>query len=263
MNRIQPRKALSKSPAQGSPTAAKPSIISQGTLSRSDDNCSPSATFAPLHYERNYAYPLIVWLHGGGENENQLKRIMPAVSMRNYVAVAPRGTAASEDASTAFDWVQNENHIHAAEERVLDCIRSARRRFHLAADRVFLAGHGSGGTMALRLALRQPRSFAGVLTLEGEFPTRLAPLAKLTEARQLPIFLVCNRAAVHYPSAAVCRDLRLLHSAGMSIMLREYPGPDGLSPQMLADMDRWLMEQITGAGACSMPARAASQADPR
>ena len=47
--------------------------------------------FAPLHYEPGYSYPLLVWLHGPGCDERQLLRIMPLVSMRNYVAVAPRG----------------------------------------------------------------------------------------------------------------------------------------------------------------------------
>ena len=45
---------------------------------------------APLHYERNYAYPLVVWLHGPGDNERQLQRIMPLVSMRNFVSIGPR-----------------------------------------------------------------------------------------------------------------------------------------------------------------------------
>src|SRR5207249_1092134 len=48
--------------------------------------------FTPLHYEPNYAYPLIVWLHADGEDEQVLGRIMADVSLRNYVAVAPRGT---------------------------------------------------------------------------------------------------------------------------------------------------------------------------
>src|SRR5687768_10528752 len=52
----------------------------------------PCALFAPLHYESNYAYPLLVWLHGLEDDENQLKRLMPLLSMRNYVGVAPRGT---------------------------------------------------------------------------------------------------------------------------------------------------------------------------
>ena len=54
------------------------------------------ALFAPMHYESNYAYPLIVWLHGANDDERQLKRIMPFVSLRNYVAVSPRGTVTAD-----------------------------------------------------------------------------------------------------------------------------------------------------------------------
>ena len=43
----------------------------------------------------------------------------------------------------------------------------------------------------------------------------------------------------------VCDDLRLLHTAGMSITLRLYPCAHELSPQMLSDVDRWIIEQIT------------------
>ena len=45
--------------------------------------------FAPLRYTPSYPYPLIVWLHGYGSDERQLVRVMPLVSMQNYVAVAP------------------------------------------------------------------------------------------------------------------------------------------------------------------------------
>ena len=32
---------------------------------------TPSATFQPIHYEKGYAYPLVVWLHGPGGNERR------------------------------------------------------------------------------------------------------------------------------------------------------------------------------------------------
>ena len=51
----------------------------------------PHALFAPMHYTPGYAYPLIVWLHGHGGDERQLQRVMPSVSMQNYMAVALRG----------------------------------------------------------------------------------------------------------------------------------------------------------------------------
>jgi len=39
--------------------------------------------------------------------------------------------------------------------------------------------------------------------------------------------------------------LRLLHTAGISVTLRQYPCEHQLSEQMLRDVDRWIMEQIT------------------
>jgi len=39
--------------------------------------------------------------------------------------------------------------------------------------------------------------------------------------------------------------LRLLHTAGIFVTLRQYPCGQEISPQMLADVDRWIIEQIT------------------
>ncbi len=206
---------------------------------------APCALFAPLHYEPNYRYPLIVWLHGNGDDERQLVRIMPTLSLRNYVAVAPRGFPLAGDAPDSCGWAQTEPQIREAEQRVLDGIEHARGKMSVAPDRVFLAGHDSGGTMAVRVAMSHPHRFAGVLTLGGPLPTGHAPLGRLVEARRLPIFLAVGRDSATYPSSLVCDNLRLLHAAGMSITLRQYPCGHELTPQMLRDVDRWVIEQVT------------------
>ncbi len=208
----------------------------------------PITLFAPVHYERNYAYPLVVWLHGPGDDENQLKRIMPVISLRNYVGVSVRGTNPCKSASgkPGFAWAQSPPHTALAEQRVVDAVQAAQGRYNIAPRRVFLAGFDCGGTMALRLAFSHPARFAGVLSLGGEFPVGGAPLSCLTAARRVPVFLACGRESQRYPSTVVCDNLKLLHSAGMDLTLREYPGGHEISPQMLADMDRWIMDLVTG-----------------
>jgi len=218
------------------------------------------ALFAPLHYESGYAYPLIVWLHAPGNDERQLIRIMPGVSMRNYVAVAPRGicsAATGKAARPGYDWPQTENGAQEAEQRVFAAIEGAAVKLHIARHRVFVAGFDCGGTMALRLALGRPDRFAGVVSLGGAFPRCRPALGNLVEARRLPIFLAVGRDSQEYPADEVCENLRLLHSAGMSVTLRQYPCGHELAPQMLADVDRWIIEQIT----CQSPP--AEDADPR
>ncbi len=204
------------------------------------------ALFGPLHYESDYRYPLVVWLHGPEDTERQLRRIMPLVSMRNYVAVAPRGTVAA-DAETGqggYHWRQSDDHILLAEQRVFECVELAKQRFSIAPSRIFLAGYAEGGTMAYRVALNHPRHFAGVMSLGGAFPTGNCPLRYLNEARRLPLLLATGRDSTCYSESMVCDDLRLLHSAGMNVTLRQYPCGDELAGNMLSDADRWLMEQI-------------------
>jgi phospholipase/carboxylesterase len=209
--------------------------------------------FTPLHYEPGYSYPLIVWLHGSSCDERQLLRIMPLVSLQNYVAVAPRGIAVARNGGVvssaedvvAYGWSHDEQALQQAEQRIFDSIEMAFRRFHVHSRRIFLAGFDAGGTMALRISMNHPYKFAGVLSLGGCLPTGGAPLSRLAEARHLAVFLAAGRHSTVYNEQRVCDDLRLLHTAGMSITLRLYPCGHELSPQMLADVDRWIIEQIT------------------
>jgi len=210
----------------------------------------PRTVFVPLHYEPNYAYPLIVWLHGPGNDERQLARIMPMVSLRNYVAVAPRGMAVGAGSDQAdvgqYDWLPTWDHIQQASQRVSESIEAVAARYHVAQHRVFLAGFDHGGTMALRIATGNPSRFAGVLSFCGAFPSGRTPLSNLPEVRNMPIFLAVGRDSRSYSPENACEDLRLLHTAGLQTTLRQYPCRHELSPEMLGDMDRWIMDQVTG-----------------
>ena len=150
----------------------------------------PLAMFAPVHYESNYAYPLVVWLHGAGDDENQLKRIMPLMSLRNYVGVAIRGTTpyATSSGKPGFAWAQSQPHVALAEQRVIEAIQIAQARLNISSSRVFLAGFDCGGTMALRLALAHPTRFAGTLSIGGEFPVGGAPRRDCPRPVRCPCF---------------------------------------------------------------------------
>ncbi len=204
--------------------------------------------FAPLHYERGYAYPLIVWLHGPGNDERQLLRIMPLVSMRNYVAVAPRGVRMKEtgcNEKEGYGWPNTYEQIPEMEQHIFGAIKAASSKLHISEKRIFLAGFDSGGTMAFRVALSHPQHFAGIISLCGALPIGGTPLGNLTLARKLPIFLSVGRYSSRYPAGKVCENLRLMHTAGMSVSLRQYPCGHELMHQMLNDIDRWIIEQIT------------------
>jgi phospholipase/carboxylesterase len=195
-----------------------------------------------LHYEAGYAYPLVVWLHGRSASEQQLRRVMPHVSMRNFVAVAPRGTVARR--SGGFGWRQDAEGIEEAEARIFHCVDVARDRFNIHADRIFLAGTGSGGTMAARVAWSYPDRFAGVASIGGPLPPEFCPLHRVNDMRHMPCMIATSRCSSAYPEDHVCRDLRLMHTAGCTIALRQYPGADDLTTGMLTDLNGWLMDLV-------------------
>lgn len=215
--------------------------------------------FAPQHYEARYAYPLLVWLHDNGEDEWQLLRVMPLVSLRNYVAVGPRGVLLRDAAGADhWGWSQARSHVDLAEERVFAAIDAASRRYHVDRGRVFLAGAGTGGTMALRIAAAWPERFAGAASLGGPLPeAHCAPLSQWNRIRSLPVFLAVGRQSRAYSPQRACSDLRLLRTAGLaSITLREYhPCEYPLISHALRDLDRWIMEHIHSSvpGAAAYP----------
>lgn len=207
------------------------------------------ALFAPIHYERRYAYPLLIWLHGHGGSERELRQLMPNVSVRNYIGAATRGLPLSRDVASGFTWEQTSESFEAAADSVVECIEHAQRRYHIHPKRIFLAGRGAGGTMALRLALQFSLPLAGVVSLGGALPRGGCPFARVNEARKLPLMLMTCRESEQYPPRQVAEDLRLLHSAGCQLTIREYLCGDDLYTDMFADMDQWLMEKVCGAPA--------------
>jgi phospholipase/carboxylesterase len=246
MNRIALATHGSAGPISAAGSDGLVDVISSKRQRLNHESDEPLATFAPIHYEPGYAYPLVVWLHTSASNERELRQVMPLVSMRNYVAVAPRGTAADPRRRNGFCWRQSRDDIEVAESRVARSIAVARQRFNIHDERIYLAGCGAGGTMALRIAWNEPTRFAGVVAINGPLPKRLRPMWRVNELRRLPCLLATSRDSRTYPAQRVCSDLKLLHAAGCTVALRQYPGADDLTRKMLSDMDRWLMEQVCG-----------------
>lgn len=220
----------------------KSSSNGRGPMARTE---MPLALFGPERYEPRYDYPLIVWLHGCQSNERELEAVMPVLSMQNYVGCAPRGTQASEACGQTFRWSQSRAANALAEEIVFSSIASATRTFSIARNRVFLAGFGSGGTTALRIALRYPQHFAGVVSICGAFPKNHSPLGNLTASRALPILWMYGEDSTRCGVDHICETLPLLHAARLNCMIRQYPASDELLSNMLSDLNCWVMERVT------------------
>jgi phospholipase/carboxylesterase len=183
--------------------------------------------FVPQGYEPGYDYPLLVWVSDPLGDHVDLARVMPRLSLRNFVAVRAAGGATA--VWQAVDLVAARLSIHPR--------------------RIWLVGCGSAGTEAFRIACRHPESFAGVVSLGGGFPLDESLFGRVDAVRRLAMLHCCTAAEAEASAAHTDRTLRLFHAAGAMLAMRIYPETNRLSRLMLADVNRWLMEETCGAAA--------------
>jgi phospholipase/carboxylesterase len=207
----------------------------------------PIRTFLPTGYEPNYPYPLVVFLHGHGGSEEQILQLAPRLSRRNYVCIALRGPhqlGPRPDGRVAFSWGLDGQNDTPVEDYVLQAIAQTRCAYHIHSERIYLAGFREGATLAYRLGLAAPEKFAGVISLNGTMPRGGGPLFRFPDVRQLRVMIGHGIANAMVPLALARSDFRLLYSAGLSVRMHTYAANHRIHPDMLRDINRWIIQQI-------------------
>jgi phospholipase/carboxylesterase len=207
----------------------------------------PVRTFLPTGYEPNYAYPLLVFFHGHGGSEEQILRLAPRLSRRNFICIGLRGPyplRVRPDGRMGFTWGTG-GASSIVEDYVLRAVEHTRRHYHVHSERIFLAGFCEGAATAYRLGLLYPQNFGGVISLNGAMPRRGGPLLRLPEARQLQVFIGHGIANAVVPLATARQDFHLFYTAGLDVRLCTYPTTHRLHPHMLRDVNRWLIGLVS------------------
>jgi pimeloyl-ACP methyl ester carboxylesterase len=134
----------------------------------------------PPEYHPYRSYPVLIVLHGGGDDAKaMLKRWSELAAENGYILAAPEwgGTVGTEYQFSAEE--------HAA---VTETLRDLRRRYQVDSDRVFLFGFGEGGTMAYDVGLSHPDLFAGVIPMAGR--PKWFSLHYWPNAQYLPFYVI-------------------------------------------------------------------------
>jgi phospholipase/carboxylesterase len=207
----------------------------------------PLRTFLPTGYEPNYPYPLLVFFHGHGSSEEQVLRLAPKLSRRNYICISLRGTQQLDptvEGTPGYSWGQGSEVDPQVEDYVFTAITQTRRSYHVHSERIYLAGICEGAALAYRLGLMYPERVAGVIALNGTMPRQGAPLMRLPEVRQLRVFIGHGIANAVVPLSMAKNDFRLLYTAGLPVEMHTYPATHRLHNDMLRDINRWVMQAI-------------------
>lgn len=221
----------------------------------------PHRIFVPEHYEAGYQYPLVIWLHSQHSSECELDEIMPNLSMRNYVGLSLRATRPSRKSQRLFQWGNTLTDYILAEECVFQAIEQLSESLSINTENVFVAGFGSGATLAQWIGLRNPNAFAGVVACNGPFPNHKRALADWKSARNLPVLAMQNSDSNTCGIDQVIDMMRLAHRAHLNYQFIQFQAnsttlsnheskqqaaqEESLDSQMLQVANRFMMGIVT------------------
>jgi phospholipase/carboxylesterase len=203
-------------------------------------------TFLPDGYEPRYPYPLLVLFHPHGGNEETVLRLAPRVSRRNFVAISLRGPerlGSGVGGRPACGWGDDPEVVT---DYLVRAVEQTRRTYHVHSERVYLVGVYEGSAAAYRAAFELGDRVAGVASLNGGLPRPAAgcPLFRLDQVRHLRVLIGHGIANAVVPHAAAERDRMVLYAAGADVRLETYPTTHKLHPDMLKDLNRWVISHV-------------------
>ena len=207
----------------------------------------PVRTFLPVNYEPRYPYPLVVFFHGHRGNEEQILRLAPRLSRRNYISIGlrgPVGLGSRAGGQKRYSW-GDAAAVSLVEDYLIRAVEQTRLNYHVHSERIYLAGFAEGATMAYRLGLTFPEKLGGVISLNGMMPRQGRPLLRLPEVRALRVFIGHGIANAVVPLSMARDDWRLLYTAGLNVEMNTYPTTHKLHSHMLRDINRWVIKNCT------------------
>ena len=127
----------------------------------------------------------------------------------------------------------------------IEALIARERSRGIPASRIVLMGFSQGCAMTLMTGLRLRERLAGLACLSGYLP-----LAGLTGSErnaahtELPIFMAHGRSDAMIPIARATASRDALQALGYSVEWHDYPMQHSVSPQEIADLNRWLLKVL-------------------
>jgi predicted peptidase len=157
-----------------------------GRVYRKGRQSMPYRLYVPENYDKSRAYPLVIWLHGGGSaGDDNLGQI----SLDNKLGTHFWTRKENQEKHPAFvlapqstgGWDSNaDSNLSDELKLVLEILETVRKEYNIDGARIYAAGQSNGGIGAWGLITKKPGVFAAAIPLCGAGNTRLASRAAAT-----------------------------------------------------------------------------------
>jgi len=128
-------------------------------------------TYMPKGYKKDDAHPLVVILHGYGDNPaNIMELYKPLADERGAILLSCRGSEIMTDKSFYWDY-KNAEALTSLRRQVENTIT----KFNIDKQKVILTGFSQGGYLTYDFGLKNADLFTAMLPVAGRIPDKLEP----------------------------------------------------------------------------------------
>ena len=169
----------------------------------------------PAKYRPEQAWPLVVALHGYGDNAAAFHDLWKsATDSLGFVLLTPQG---EERTKEGFGWAWGSN----AERAVQISIDIVRKVVHVDPKRVYLTGFSLGGSLCYKLGLKYPHIFHGLAPLGAPFDKKF--LSENRTLQNLRVYIGHGTLENNFSTSAQAAA-NMLQDLGAKVNLVPYEG---------------------------------------
>ena len=189
--------------------------------------------------------PMLILLHGYGSNEEDLFSFEPTLP-KDWLIISFRAPLTTQYGGYAWydiDLMNIENRVNVAQANealnaILKHINKISEKYHLAGNKIHLAGFSQGGILSYALALTQPQLFSKVACMstypEEKLLTNINKNKK--ELEHLRFFISHGTDDAVIPLEWGRKAADLLYELGCYFSFREYMSGHGVNQKNYMDL---------------------------
>ncbi len=210
--------------------------------SQIDSSLRPYSIYVPADYNQALAYPLLVYLHGSGDDDRVLKQT-PKIE-KGFIIVAPNGRGTSN----CFAGKEPQTDI-------MESINDVVANFNIDTTKIILSGFSMGGYGVYRTFYEHPDVFSSIAVLSGhpnlaqkwigpdeiDF-TQEKNLASFT---QIPVYIFHGKEDMNCPYEITAKLANCLKQMGCKVIfVTDSTGHGNMTPRAREEYFNWLREQV-------------------
>lgn len=208
-------------------------------LSEIDNTFRPYSIYLPEDFDPEYNYPLLVYLHGSGEDDRTLFRAN--FIKQGFIVLAPNGRGTSNCFAT------NESQID-----IKEAIDDVVKNFNINTNKIILSGFSMGGYGVYRTFYEYPEMFSALAIISGH--PDLARNWRIEEGinfldqdmaslfSDIPIFVYHGKKDLNCPFELTEQMVNMIrkHNPNIEFIVDENEGHSNINKENREKYHRWL-----------------------